>query len=376
MDRLKDIKNLPLILVLIVVIIIAIVLSILRSSGTIKQTSVNTDNNQEQFKENQSEQKETIVVEIETEENVEEIYDEEKEEKGEGEEQKNQAKYYIKINYAQNVVTIYEKDSKGNYTKAVKAMVCSTGTATPKSGTYSISDKYKWGKLFDGVSGQYCTRIVKSILFHSVPYVTYGDKGSLEYWEYDKLGTKASAGCIRLTVEDAKWIYQNCEKGTQVEFYSDSNPGPLGKPTAQKISGEEAVRGWDPTDPDGNNPWKTYTKEEPEDEIVQENEEKPTTSAKPTTPSKPVNPTNPEPEQPDTPTEPTNPEPEQPDTPTEPTNPEPEQPDTPTDPEPDQPDTPTDPEPDQPDTPIEPEQPDTSTDNQTTDAEITNEKEV
>ena len=170
--------------------------------------------------------------------------------------------YYIKINYKQNVVTIYAKDEKGNYTKPVKAMVCSCGTATPKSGTYSISSKYKWGKLFGGVSGQYCTRIVNSILFHSVPYITHGDNGSLEYWEYDKLGTTASAGCIRLTVADAKWIYSNCAKGTKVEFYADSNPGPLGKPTAQKISGEEAVRGWDPTDPDAANPWKTYSKEE------------------------------------------------------------------------------------------------------------------
>ena len=95
-----------------------------------------------------------------------------------------------------------------------------------------------------------------------MPYLTHGDNGSLEYWEYDKLGTTASAGCVRLTVADAKWIYNNCAKGTKVEFYADSNPGPLGKPTAQKISSEEQVRGWDPTDPDPANPWKAYTKKE------------------------------------------------------------------------------------------------------------------
>ena len=167
--------------------------------------------------------------------------------------------YYIKVNYTQNVVTIYGKDSEGNYTKPVKAMVCSTGTATPKSGTYSITNKYTWRALYGGVYGQYSCRIVGSILFHSVPYTKNGDKSSLEYWEYDKLGTTASAGCIRLTVEDAKWIYDNCASGTKVEFYSDSNPGPLGKPTAQKISSYEEVRGWDPTDPDKANPWKNYT---------------------------------------------------------------------------------------------------------------------
>lgn len=173
--------------------------------------------------------------------------------------------YYIKVNNAQNVVTIYSKDSNGNFTNPVKAMVCSIGTATPTSGVYTIPggtwDRYIWGQMVGGVWAQYYVRIKGSILFHSVPY-TSKDKSTLEYWEYDKLGTKASAGCIRLTVQDAKWIYDNVSAGSQVEFYSDSNPGPLGKPTAQKISDDEAVRGWDPTDPDSKNPWKTYNKEE------------------------------------------------------------------------------------------------------------------
>ena len=62
-------------------------------------------------------------------------------------------------------------------------------------------------------------------------------------------------GCVRLTVEDAKWIYDNCKPGTSVEFYSNENPGPLGKPETPKISEYEEYRDWDPTDPDVNNPW-------------------------------------------------------------------------------------------------------------------------
>ena len=111
------------------------------------------------------------------------------------------------------------------------------------------------------VYGQYACRITGSILFHSVPYEKK-DKSTLEWWEYDKLGTKASLGCIRLKVEDAKWIYDNCVPGTKVEFYTSSNPGPLGKPTAQKITEDEEVRNWDPTDPDPNNPWKKYVKKD------------------------------------------------------------------------------------------------------------------
>lgn len=175
------------------------------------------------------------------------------------------APYYIKVNNQANVVTVYKKDSHGKYTVPIKAMLCSIGNATPTSGTYTISDKYTWRLLEGNVYGQYACRIVGSILFHSVPY-EQKDKSTLEWWEYDKLGTKASAGCVRLTVEDAKWIYNNCIPGTKVEFYSESAPGPLGKPTAKKISSDEEVRRWDPTDPDGNNPWPEYLKKKKEEE--------------------------------------------------------------------------------------------------------------
>ena len=72
------------------------------------------------------------------------------------------------------------------------------------------------------------------------------------------MGTSASLGCIRLTVKNAKWIYDNCAAGTKVYFYKDSNPGPLGKPSERKISGDSEVNSWDPTDPASDNPWKEY----------------------------------------------------------------------------------------------------------------------
>ena len=165
--------------------------------------------------------------------------------------------YYIKVNYEANVVTIYEKN--GNNLTPIKAMICSCGTATPKGGIYKLNYKYRWLALFGGVYGQYCSRIVGNILFHSVPYTRNGDPSSLEFWEYDKLGTSASAGCIRLKIEDAKWIYDNCLGGTEVEFYASSDPGPLGKPSAIHLTDLfENLRGWDPTDPASNNPWNSF----------------------------------------------------------------------------------------------------------------------
>lgn len=173
--------------------------------------------------------------------------------------------YYIKVNYKLQTVTVYTLDENGEYTIPVKTMICSTGADTPTEGVYEISTKYEWAKLVGGVYGQYATRITGPILFHSVPY-TEKDKSTLEYWEFDKLGTNASKGCVRLTVEDSKWIYDNCSSGTQVEFCADdskNNKIEISKEKIMKISNyDDELRGWDPTDPDPDNPWTKYNEQD------------------------------------------------------------------------------------------------------------------
>ena len=163
--------------------------------------------------------------------------------------------YYIKVNNLANVVTIYAKVNNDEEYTPYKAMICSTGTYTPKSGKYPIQTKWEWGALQHNVYGHYVTKITGNILFHSVPYEKYNRPDSLQYEEFDKLGTSASLGCVRLQIKDTKWIFDNIPQGTIVEFYSDENPGPLGKPKAPKISGNTECRNWDPTDTNQNNPW-------------------------------------------------------------------------------------------------------------------------
>lgn len=164
--------------------------------------------------------------------------------------------YYIKVNRQANCVTVYGKDESGAYTVPVKAMVCSVGQngRTPK-GVFKTSTKYAWRALYGGVYGQYAYRIHGAILFHSVPYISQ-TKDSLEYEEYNKLGQAASLGCVRLSCADAKWLIDNCPSGTTVEIYDSIDPGPLGKPSAAFVDPYSPNRGWDPTDPDENNPWK------------------------------------------------------------------------------------------------------------------------
>ena len=184
----EQIKILSIIIAVVIVIILAIsiisLVKTIKNKKTVQEVS-NLDNN--------IIEEELVIDENDTTEiNIEDLKTIEEEEAKDKEKEKatktsnSNSKYYIKINYTANVVTIYTKDNKGEYTVPYKAMVCSTGSGTPRSGTYAIKSRWRWGALFGGVYGQYCVHITGNILFHSVPYLSKS-QDSLEYWEYDKL---------------------------------------------------------------------------------------------------------------------------------------------------------------------------------------------
>jgi len=164
------------------------------------------------------------------------------------------SKYFIKINKSTNVVTVYNSSNK----KAVKAFRCSGGSQTP-IGTFKTNAKYKWRSLVGNKYGQYATRINGPYLFHSVVYNKNYNKASMVNAEYNKLGRMASHGCVRLAVINAKWIYDNCPLGTSVTIFKGSSKNdPLGKPSLYKVSTKKKL-GWDPTDPDKNNPYRSVS---------------------------------------------------------------------------------------------------------------------
>lgn len=166
--------------------------------------------------------------------------------------------YLVAVNLSCNTTTVYTKDADGYYTVPVKAIVNSVGREgheTPP-GRFITKDRAVWGYMADGSWGRYFIRINGGILFHSVCY--YTDKtNDLEYEEYNKLGSPASLGCVRMCVADAKWLYDNCPTGFPVVIYEDASfAGPLGKPTPIRIdTTNKTLRGWDPTDWDPASPW-------------------------------------------------------------------------------------------------------------------------
>ncbi len=117
----------------------------------------------------------------------------------------------VQVSLPQQTVTVF--DAQG---RAVRTFTCSSGKSgeeTP-TGTFTVSDR---GKSFYNPQikegAYYWTRFDGAYLFHSVPF----DRNyRMEPEEAEKLGTPASHGCIRLPVEDAKWIYDNIPKGTRV----------------------------------------------------------------------------------------------------------------------------------------------------------------
>ncbi len=160
-----------------------------------------------------------------------------------------QSTYRIQVNRTCNTVTIYAKDGNNGYIIPVCAFACSVGLpGTPTyTGTYTLGAKYRWKELMGPSYGQYSCAVngQSGVYFHSVAGSNMTSY-NLSAVEYNKLGSAASHGCIRLCVRDAKWIYDNVPSGSQIYIYDSSDPGPMGKPATIKIP---AGQTWDPTDP-------------------------------------------------------------------------------------------------------------------------------
>ena len=100
-------------------------------------------------------------------------------------------------------------------TEVLYAMVCSSGIndCTPR-GTYSVTGRgYSFYNRREAMGGRYYVQFYGDYLFHSVPTDAAGNYMPAEG---EKLGQPASHGCVRLTVSDAKWLYDNLPNGTRV----------------------------------------------------------------------------------------------------------------------------------------------------------------
>lgn len=180
-------------------------------------------------------------------------------------------KYYIEVSLKAQIVYVYDMTDNGGKGELVRAMICSSGRSGNETpiGTWVILEnniksdsRYTWRSLFNNVYGHYATRMFSvtnygqsnesnsfsHYLFHSVPYGSRGNNNSLKWQDWNKLGTPASDGCIRLAVEDSKWIYENVAAWSYV-FTIEGKEDPM-LWNALKRDDIDASCTYDPTDYD------------------------------------------------------------------------------------------------------------------------------
>lgn len=121
--------------------------------------------------------------------------------------------WLILVDTSRCVTSIYY-GSQGNW-DLDRRYVCSTGRAgTPTViGEYEVFGKgYSFGH---GYTCYYYTQFYGDYLFHSSPYYVNSNRIM-----DPTMGVPSSAGCVRLEIQNAKWIYDNIPYGTKVVTYN------------------------------------------------------------------------------------------------------------------------------------------------------------
>ena len=120
--------------------------------------------------------------------------------------------YLVTVDLSNHRTVVFE-GSRNNWTP-IKNWICSTGApSTPTVvGDYTVGIRgYSFGH---GYTCYYYTQFYGDYLFHSVLY----DEGTSVIQD-GRLGYSISQGCVRLKIENARWIYDTIPYGTHVKTY-------------------------------------------------------------------------------------------------------------------------------------------------------------
>lgn len=120
--------------------------------------------------------------------------------------------YYIDVDLSNQRVNIFTKSEE--MWVLDRSFICSSGKASTPTvkGNFTIQDK---GPMFRAGSNTICnyyTRFYGNYLFHTVLL------DNNENIQDGRLGTPLSHGCIRLAIDDAKYIYTTIPYGTSVSI--------------------------------------------------------------------------------------------------------------------------------------------------------------
>ena len=148
--------------------------------------------------------------------------------------------YKVVVDLTNQIATVYGIYTDGK-TKPIMSEFVSTaskGHTTP-TGNFKIQGasggrkaKLRTAKMSSGKSyAEYLCRFHGGKCMHTVPYKTRQTTGHVYKGEFNKLGTPASAGCVRMPYKLAKYIYNTCPIGTPVQVIKGKKGDyPMGKP--------------------------------------------------------------------------------------------------------------------------------------------------
>ncbi len=184
--------------------------------------------------------------------------------------------YTIRVFIAEQRVVVYGTTASGAEVP-IRKMVTSTGVRshptplTGESNYYYLGGGVPWvsfSKYKPTTYHQYATRFYGKGLgphfyFHSTAYSKMRDPSSLQVGVFNRLGRRASHGCIRLNTADAKFIYSLRGTRSKVKILANANGYNIGSVPGLpkftiKVKRGDPRYGWDPYDPNPNNPWKNH----------------------------------------------------------------------------------------------------------------------
>jgi len=125
----------------------------------------------------------------------------------------------IHLNLGSHLVEAWEKQEDGSW-QLVHIALCATGNA--KKGLYTDLCSVQLrrtptpgGRISDSNwRGNYAVPITRGDYFHTV--LQHKKNGKWVYDDNSCLGKNVSHGCVRLAVEDAKWLQEFAEKGMAI----------------------------------------------------------------------------------------------------------------------------------------------------------------
>lgn len=121
--------------------------------------------------------------------------------------------YFVWVDILRQQVNIFKKKNENGHWERIRSVACATGhnTSPTTRGTFQISERGEWfysERLESGA--MYWMRFNDTYLLHTVAMDR--NRNVID----GVLGERRSKGCVRMSIEDTKWIYDTVPDGSTV----------------------------------------------------------------------------------------------------------------------------------------------------------------